>query len=340
MEKPKTVPVQYSILELALIPSGESAAIVFKNIREVALRAEQLGYTRFWLAEHHNSLAIASSATPVLIGDIARSTTTIRIGSGGVMLPNHSPLIVTEQFATLALLYPGRIDLGLGRAPGTDQLTAAAIRTDRLNSVLDFPGEIRQIQKYLSAGNYESKVRVPFAEGVQLPIYILGSSTDSAYLAAAMGLPYAFASHFATTHLMDALNIYRRNFKPSSQLDRPYTIAAANVIVAESESLAERELTSLVKMFYGVLTGVPDYVQAPEAMSPELKYVWHHPQVQQMLQYTFYGIPETVKKMTKKFLKQTAADELMIVSNQYSHNGRLKTFEAFSSIMAEINSAP
>ena len=329
--------VKYSVLELALIPHGVPATTVFKNIREVAAKAEELGYTRYWLAEHHNSLAIASSATPLLIGDIARSTKTIRVGSGGVMLPNHSPLIVAEQFATLALLYPGRIDLGLGRAPGTDQLTAAAIRTDRMASVMNFPAEIRQIQKYMSVENSDAKVRVPFAEGVDVPVYILGSSTDSAHLAAAMGLPYAFASHFATTHLMEAIHIYRMNFKPSAHLKQPYLIVAANIIVSDSNAEAERELTSLIKMFYGVLSGQPDYVQPPEEMSPVLKQVWEHPQVQQMLQYTFFGDAKKVMESTVDFLQKTSADEIMVVSNQFSHAARIRSLEGFSKIMQEIN---
>ena len=329
--------ILYSILELALIPAGNSAADIFKNVKEVAQRAEKLGYTRFWLAEHHNSVAIASSATSVLIGDVAGVTKTIRVGSGGIMLPNHSPLIIAEQFATLALLYPNRIDLGLGRAPGTDQLTATAIRPDRMRSVLNFPEEIMQIQQYLSMSNRGSKVRVPFGEGVNLPMYILGSSTDSAYLAAEMGLPYAFASHFSTTHLSEALSIYRKQFKPSTHLKQPYTIAGVNIIVSESNEDAERELTSLIRMFYGVLTGVPDFIQAPVPMSPEIKEVWKHPQVQQMLKYTFYGDHQTVKTKAIEFLAQTQADELMIVSNQYSHKGRVRSFESFAAIMKEIN---
>ena len=339
MKKSVVAPVKYSILELALIPSGSLPGAVFKNVREAAHKAEQLGYTRYWLAEHHNSLAIASSATAVLIGDIARATNTIRIGSGGVMLPNHSPLIVAEQFATLELLFPGRIDLGLGRAPGTDQLTAAAIRPDRMSSVMNFPEEIQQIQKYLSKDNKEAKVRVPFAEGTEIPVYILGSSTDSAHLAASLGLPYAFARHFATTYLMEALDIYRSNFKPSKQLSKPYTIAAVNIIVGDTDQEAERELTSLVKMFYGVLSGVPDFVQPPEKMTPLLRQVWEHPQVQQMLKYTFYGDVHTVKNKTLNFLEQFRIDELMIVSNQYHHSSRLRTFERFASIMKEINSS-
>jgi luciferase family oxidoreductase group 1 len=253
------------------------------------------------------------------------------------MLPNHSPLIVAEQFATLALLYPGRIDLGLGRAPGTDQLTASAIRTDRMTSVMNFPEEINQILKYMSPRNSDAKVRVPFAEGVDVPVYILGSSTDSAHLAASMGLPYAIASHFATTHLMEAINIYRNNFKPSSHLKQPYVIAAANVIVCESNNEAERELTTLIKMFYGVLTGNPGYLQPAEELSPLLKEVWKHPQVQQMLQYTFYGDADTVKDHTIDFLKKTLADELIIVSNQFSHAARLRSFEGFAAIMKKIN---
>lgn len=329
--------IRHSILELALIPEDTTPSEVFKNIKELAQKAEEWGYSRFWLAEHHNSLAIASSATAVLIGDVAGATRSIRVGSGGIMLPNHSPLIIAEQFATLALLYPGRIDLGLGRAPGTDQLTAAAIRPDRMKSILNFPGEIRQVEQYLAVSNSSAKVRVPFAEGVKVPMYVLGSSTDSAHVAAEMGLPYAFASHFAPMHLLEAFKIYRNNFKPSEYLDQPYTIAAINVIISETYELAERELTSLIRMFYGVLTGVPSLIQPPTEMTAELRQIWEHPQVQQMLKYTFFGNDKTVKKQVSEFIETTAANEIIAVSNQFAHASRLRTFEFFANIMSEIN---
>lgn len=328
---------KYSLLELAIIPKGTSVPELLNQTLQAAQHAEQLGYERFWLAEHHNSLAIASSATQVLIGYVAGGTKTIRVGSGGVMLPNHSPLIVAEQFGTLASLYPGRIDLGLGRAPGTDQLTAMAIRSDRMLSVHNFPDEIKQIQTYLSPENSTAKVRVPFAEGVNLPIYILGSSTDSAYLAAAMGLPYAFASHFATTHLHEALKIYRDNFKPSEVLDKPYTIAGVNILAADDVEYAEHLLSSLILMFYNVLTGRSDYLQPPAPLTADMRELWKHPSLQQMLKFTFIGDKEKVRIDTQAFLQETQVDEIMVVSNMYHFKDRLKSLKLFSEVMQELN---
>src|SRR5690606_24914592 len=223
--------VKYSILELAAVPAGSEPRDVFKNSLELARKAEEWGYTRFWLAEHHNMISIASVATVVLIAHIAGGTRTIRVGSGGIMLPNHSPLIVAEQFGTLGALFPGRIDLGLGTAPGTDQDTARAIRPDRMMSVYRFPDEVADILQYFSPDNIDARVRAPVAEGVDVPVYILGSSTDSAIVAARMGLPYAFASHFAPAQLFEALEIYYNNFEPSAYLSSPYTIAGANVVI-------------------------------------------------------------------------------------------------------------
>jgi luciferase family oxidoreductase group 1 len=328
--------IPYSILELATISNGSTPADTFKNSLDLAQRAEALGYSRFWLAEHHNALSIASSATAVLIGYIAGGTRKIRVGSGGIMLPNHSPLIVAEQFGTLGTLYPNRIDLGLGRAPGTDQDTARAIRPDRMLSVHNFPTEISQIQQYLSEANSAANVRVPFAEGVEVPLYVLGSSTDSAHLAAQKGLPYAFASHFATAHLFEALNIYYNEFQPSRFLQQPYSIACINVIAAATDAEAETLSTSLIRMFINVLTGKSEYLQEPMEMTPELRELWHHPKLQQMLKYTFAGNKETVKEKTKAFLAQTRANELMVVSNIYDHEDRVKSYRIFSEIMQEI----
>jgi luciferase family oxidoreductase group 1 len=329
--------ISYSVLELAFISDGSSVAQSFKNSVNLAQKAEELGYSRFWLAEHHNSISIASSATAVLIGHVAGGTKTIKVGSGGIMLPNHSPLIVAEQFGTLGTLYPDRIDLGLGRAPGTDQLTAHAIRSDRMQSVTNFPGEIEQIQQYFSTDNEWSQVRATVAEGVNVPIYILGSSTDSAHLAAKMGLPYAFASHFATSQLLDALEIYRREFQPSQYLDKPYTIAGVNIIAADDTEIAEENFTSLIRMFLGVLTGKRDYLKPPTTMTDDLLMLLHNPTVKDMLKYTFAGNKETVKKETQRFLEQTGVDELMVVTNIYDHSDRIKSYRIFAEIMSEIN---
>lgn len=329
--------IAYSLLELAFVTEEGSPAITFKDSLTLAQKAEALGYTRFWLAEHHNTVSIASSATVVLIGYIAGGTQKIRVGSGGIMLPNHSPLIVAEQFGTLGWLYPNRIDLGLGRAPGTDQLTAHAIRSDRNVSVHQFPEEISQIQQYFSAANKEAKVRATVAEGVNVPLYILGSSTDSAYLAAKKGLPYAFASHFATTHLFEALDIYRNNFQPSQYLKEPYTIGCINVIAANTAETAEQNATSLLRMFLNILTGKSEPLQAPTEMTAEYRELWQHPTVQQMLKYTFVGDKEKVKRETETFLAQTGVDELMVVSNMYSAQDRTRSYEIFAEIMQEIN---
>lgn len=326
----------YSILELASVASDTTPGETFKNSLDLAQKAEGFGYHRFWLAEHHNMISIASSATAVLIGYIAGGTKKIRVGSGGIMLPNHSPLIVAEQFGTLGSLYPDRIDLGLGRAPGTDQVTAHAIRSDRMQAVYQFPEEVGQIQQYFSADNRGARVRATVAEGVEVPIYILGSSTDSAWLAAKKGLPYAFASHFAPTHLFEALNIYYNNFQPSEYLQEPYTIACINVIAAGTDEEAERISTTMIRMMLGVMTNNIDYMQAPVDMTPELRELSQNPAFQRMLQYAFVGSKERVKQKTEDFLKQTGANELMVASHIYHHEDRVNSYRIFSEIMKGI----
>ena len=226
----------YSILDLAVISKGKTLRQTFNDSLTLAQLADTTGYTRYWMAEHHNSEAIGSSATSILIGKMAEGTERIRVGSGGIMLPNHSPLIIAEQFGTLGTLYPNRIDLGLGRAPGTDQATASAIRSDFYQAAMAFPEEVQKIQNYFSTNNATQQVRAQVAEGVDVPLYILGSSTDSAHLAAKKGLPYAFASHFATAQLLTALAIYHREFQPSSTLSKPYTIAGISVIIADTDA--------------------------------------------------------------------------------------------------------
>lgn len=329
--------IAYSILELAIVSSGITIEETFKNSVDLAQKAESLGYSRLWLAEHHNMVHVASVATSVLIGHIAGNTKTIRIGSGGIMLPNHSPLIVAEQFGTLGRLYPNRIDLGLGRAPGTDQITAHAIRSDRMQAVHNFQDEIKQIQKYFSMDNEWSQVRAVVAEGIDVPLYILGSSLDSAHLAAKMGLPYAFASHFATGLLHEALDIYRKEFQPSSYLDKPYTIAGVNVIAAETDDEAERNFTSVIRMFLGILTGKKEPLQPPMEMTDELMMIQHNPAVREMLKYSFVGRKEAVAKQLDKFLNDTGVDELMVVSNMHGHDTRVKSYALLSEIMNERN---
>ncbi|GEQ86440.1 luciferase-like monooxygenase [Patiriisocius marinistellae] len=327
----------YSILDLALVSEGHTLQQTYNNVLHLAQNAENCGFTRYWLAEHHNASNIGSSATSVLIGYVAQGTKTLRVGSGGIMLPNHSPLIIAEQFGTLGSLYPGRIDLGLGRAPGTDRETAQAIRSDFMQAAHSFPNELEKIETYFSVENATSKVRATVAEGVAVPVYILGSSTDSAHLAAKKGLPYAFASHFATTHLWDAIEIYRKEFKPSSVLKKPYVMAGVNIIIADTDEEAKRISTSLIRMIVGIFTGKRDFVQPPVDMTDELKGIMQHPQVHQMLKYSFIGSKKTVKIQVKEFIEKTKADELIAVTNIYDVNDKIKSYKLFAEIMKELN---
>ncbi len=329
--------IKYSILDLAIVSEGTTLKETFDHSLALAQAAEEVGYTRFWLAEHHNSVAIGSSATSVLIGNIAEGTEKIRVGSGGIMLPNHSPLIIAEQFGTLGILYPNRIDLGLGRAPGTDQLTAQAIRSDFFQAAQSFPLEVEKIQRYFSTENADAKVRATLAEGVEVPLYILGSSTDSAHLAAKKGLPYAFASHFATTHLMNALQIYHQEFQPSKELEKPYAMAGVNIIIADTDEEADRISTSLYKMIVGLLTGNRGFMQPPVDMTAELRELSKNPSVQQMLKYSFIGSKETVKKQVQQFIADTQVDELIAITNIYDGKDRIKSYQLFAEIMKELN---
>ena len=330
--------IDFSILDLAVVTQGSSVNETIKNSVTLAQKAEVFGYTRYWLAEHHNMPAIASSATVILIGHVAQATTTLKVGSGGIMLPNHSALIVAEQFGTLGTLYPNRIDLGLGRAPGTDQETARAIRSDFMDAAHSFPEEIEKIQKYFSINNHDSKIRVPLAEGISVPIFILGSSTDSAHLAARKGFPYAFASHFATAQLLPALEIYRKEFIPSNELSEPYTLAGINVFLADTDEEAETMATSFIKMIIGLLTGAKrESLAEPCEMTQELRDILAHPSVQQMTRYTFIGSKSKVKNEIKNFLDKTGVDELIITTNCHSQNARIKSYQYLAEIINELN---
>lgn len=331
--------INYSILELANVPQEGTIKQTLNDSLEVARQAEALGYKRFWLAEHHNAEFIGSSATSVLIGYIAENTSTIRVGSGGIMLPNHSPLIIAEQFGTLAHLYPGRIDLGLGRAPGTDQETARAIRSDFMEAAHSFPAEIGKIQQYFSRENKQAKVRATVAEGRDVPLYILGSSTDGAHIAAQLGLPYAFASHFASTHLHNALRIYEQEFQPSKSLENPYTMAGINVYIADTDEEAESLFTTHVRMFLSVLTGTKEGVHPPVEMTAELQAMMNHPTLAQMIRYSFVGSKKKVKKEIEEFLELTGVDELITVTIAHNREDRIKSIRHFAAIMDEINEA-
>lgn len=315
-----------SVLDLAPVSEGSSPAEALHNSLDLARHAETLGYRRFWVAEHHNINSVASVATPVIIGFIAQGTQTIRVGSGGIMLPNHSPLIVAEQFGTLASLFPGRIDLGLGRAPGTDQVTAREIRSDRMQAVNSFPDDIRKIQQYFSIENRNAAVRAVLAEGADVPVWILGSSTDSAWLAAELGLPYAFASHFAPQQMLPALDIYRKNFKPSKQLQQPYVIVGSQVVAAETDEEADFLASSMKRSFLGIVTGRRELLQPP---TNDLGYEnWGiiKNQIDQMLAFSLVGGRETINRKLDEMLTLTAADELMASSHIYDHDARLQSY--------------
>lgn len=327
--------IPLSILDLAIVTEGSNPKEAIERSRDLAQKAEKLGYHRFWMAEHHNMENIASSATSVLLGHIAEATEKIRVGSGGIMLPNHSPLIIAEQFGTLATIYPDRVDLGLGRAPGTDQLTASAIHPDRMQQVQSFPQNVRQLQKYLSSDNSESKVRAFPGEGTEVPIWLLGSSTDSAFLTAELGLPYAFASHFAPQQLIPALRIYRDRFNPSDQLEKPYFMPVVNVIASETDEQAEFLSTSMFQMFMGVVTGDRSPMKPPV---DSMDGIWNENTkyaVKQMLAYSFIGSADSVKCDIEKFVEQTEADELMVSTYIYDHEQRLRSYELLADVMSD-----
>jgi luciferase family oxidoreductase group 1 len=316
----------YSILDLATVVQDKTITDTYHNSLEIARQAEELGYTRYWFAEHHNMANVASSATSVLIGYIAGGTKTIRVGSGGIMLPNHAPLIIAEQFGTLASLYPNRIDLGLGRAPGTDQVTAMAIRGENFNASHYFPEDVQNLQNFFSAENNTAKVRAIPGEGIDIPIWILGSSTDSARLAAAKGLPYAFASHFAPTYFLEAIELYRRNFKPSEHLKEPYVMACLNIVMADTDEEAEYVATSVKQLFMGIVTGKRQPLQPPVH---NMNTVWNDIEkeaVMQMLAYSFVGGPEKIKRDMQAFVDKTQINEVMATSHIFDHQARLKSY--------------
>jgi len=329
----KKIPL--SVLELAVVSSGGNAATAIAGTVATAQHAELLGYNRIWMAEHHNMEHIASSATAVLIGHVAGKTKSIRVGSGGIMLPNHSPLQVAEQFGTLETIYLGRIDLGLGRAPGTDQLTALALRRNHIETSHDFPLDVKQLQTYFSKENSDSKVRAFPGEGLDIPIWILGSSTDSAYLAAELGLPYSFAAHFAPAQFRTAINIYRKNFKPSKQLAAPYVMACVNVIAADTDKEAAFLSTSLLNMFIGVITNTRRPLMPPGELPaaydlPEVKAM-----INNMLSCTFIGSEDTLRKELTEFIEETRIDELMAATYIYDGDAKLRSFTILHDALSE-----
>lgn len=329
--------IAYSILDLAVVSKGKSFRQTFDDSVAIAQLADDSGYKRYWLAEHHNSDAIGSSATSILIGKIAEGTKRIRVGSGGIMLPNHSSLIVAEQFGTLGTLYPNRIDLGLGRAPGTDQATASAIRSDFYEAAMAFPEEVQKVQNYFSIENANQQVRANVAEGVDVPLYILGSSTTSAYLAAEKGLPYAFASHFASAQLMEALEIYKSQFQPSDALNQPYSIAGLSIIIADTDEEAEFLSTTYYTRVIGILTGNRGPLEAPFEVTNQFRNTIQQFAVQQMTKYAFIGSKETVKKKVKAFIENTSVDELTVATHVFDVKDRIKSVSLFAEMMEELH---
>jgi luciferase family oxidoreductase group 1 len=323
-----------SILDLAPITAGATATDALRNSLDLAQHAERWGYNRFWLAEHHNATGIASAATAVVIAHVAAGTTTIRVGAGGIMLPNHSPLVIAEQFGTLAALHPGRIDLGLGRAPGTDQLTLLALR--RTPSSADtFPQDVLELQALLGDPQPGQAVHAIPGTGSHVPLWILGSSLFGAQLAAALGLPYSFASHFAPEALLPALDLYRAKFQPSEQLQQPYAMVAANVIAAEDDEQARRLFTSQQQAFTNIFRAARGQLPPPiddiEAYwSPEEKM-----RVSSMLRRSFVGSGETVQRGLLGFVEETGADELIVATAIHDHPSRLQSYE----ILADLRQA-
>lgn len=325
--------VPLSVLDLAVITEGSGPPEAFANSLKLARAVEKLGYHRFWLAEHHNMASIASAATSVLIGHIAGGTSKMRVGSGGIMLPNHAPLIIAEQFGTLASLYPERIDLGLGRAPGSDQATARALRRDD-EAAHQFPKAISELQGYFNNENKRAPVRAIPGEGLDIPIWILGSSTQSAYLAAAYGLPYAFASHFAPRQLYEALRIYRENFEPSEQLSEPYSMACVNVIASETDERAAVMATSLQKIFMGIVTNNRKPLQPADPSFVLPAHIAHA--LDGFLSCSFIGAPDRIKEEVSEFVKATGINELMVTSHIYDMDERINSYK----ILADAKITP
>jgi luciferase family oxidoreductase group 1 len=330
---------QLSVLDLAPIVQGGDAAQAFANAVSLAQHAEALGYKRFWLAEHHNMQGVASAATAVVIGHVAGATKTIRVGAGGVMLPNHAPLVIAEQFGTLAALSPGRIDLGVGRAPGTDQLTAQALRRNLAGDIDSFPRDVLELIGYFEPDSPERRVRAVPGVGLEVPVWILGSSTYGAQLAAALGLPYAFASHFAPGDLDGALALYRQQFRPSAHLDKPYVMAGFNIFAADTDAEAKLLFSSLQQAFVNLRTGRPGPLPPPvEGYDDRLDFQ-AKALLAQALSCSAVGGPETVKAGLDAFINRTGADEVIITAQIFDHAARLKSFEIAARVHGELAKA-
>lgn len=325
--------VPYSVLDLAPIIEGGDAALAFRNSLDLAQQAERMGYRRFWMAEHHSMPGVASSATAVALAHIGGGTSTIRIGAGGIMLPNHAPLVIAEQFGTLESLFSGRVDLGLGRAPGTDQAAAHALRRNLASDENQFPRDVVELMNYLQPAAPQ-RVRAIPGEGLDIPIWILGSSTFGAQLAAMLGLPYAFASHFAPQQLDQALHAYRSGFKPSRQLERPYVMLGFNVFAAATDEEGEYLSTSMQQAFVNLRSGRPSPLPPPVASYRDSLPPSHQAMLEQLLSCSAIGSPATVARALEAFVQRTGADELMITCQIYDHAARLRSFEIAAASMA------
>jgi luciferase family oxidoreductase group 1 len=328
--------IPFSILDLCPIAQGSSASDAFHNSLTLAQHAEKWSYNRFWLAEHHNMPGIASAATSVVIGYVAGGTKTIRVGSGGVMLPNHSPLVIAEHFGTLASLYPGRIDLGLGRAPGTDVPTARALRRNTANSSDHFPEDVEELLHYFEPAAPDQRVRAVPGAGLQVPVWLLGSSLFSAQLAAALGLPFAFASHFAPADMLEALALYRRHFKPSKYLATPYAMVGANVIAAETDAAARYQFTSIQQAFTNLRRGMLGQIPAPIENIDDFWSPVEKAYTSQSLLCSVIGSVETVERGLLRFLEVAQPDELIITANIYDQSARLRSFELVAGIRTRL----
>jgi luciferase family oxidoreductase group 1 len=318
--------IPFSVLDLSPIVAGGTAADALRNSLDLARHAERLGFLRYWLAEHHNMPGIASAATSVAIAHVAGGTSTIRVGAGGIMLPNHSPLVIAEQFGTLESLFPGRIDLALGRAPGTDPLTARALRRDSLEAAERFPHDVVELINYFQPEQPGQVVRAFPGSGLNVPVWILGSSLYGAQLAAMLGLPFAFASHFAPDHLMAALDIYRSRFRPTGFIERPHAMCGIGIYAADTDAEAQRLFTSLQQQFVNLRRGQPTQLQPPVDSMDGLWSEIEKAGVEHAMRYALVGTKERVREGLRKFLAMTEADELIVSAQIYDHEARKRSY--------------
>ena len=322
---------RFSILDLAPVAEGSRPGDALRNTLDLARTADRLGYERYWLAEHHNMIGIASAATAVVIGQVAAATTRVRVGAGGIMLPNHAPMVIAEQFGTLAELFPGRIDLGLGRAPGTDQRTLRALRVDPMEAE-NFPHDVLELQAFLADPQPGQTLRAVPGAGTNVPLWILGSSLFGAELAAELGLPFAFASHFAPGALHQALRLYRDQFKPSAQLAKSYAVAGVNVIAAETDAEAHRLFTSAQQRACGIFRGARGLLPPPIEDIGSYWTASESVQVSRMLACSFVGSAETVRKGLDRFIAETGVDEVIVAAAIFDHRARLRSYEILDTV--------